>query len=286
MRAIPTLILKSDMKSLNFAEKITSILFIILAGWWAVLYFYYGAGLTEQNLYWAATYQVLAVWGGLLGFLASRSWGGIRSRMGRSAAFLSIGLLLQAFGQSSFSYYTTILNVGIPYPSIADVGYFGSVLFYIIGIYSLARVSGASVTLKKYRGKGLVVVIPAILLIFSYNLFLSSYQFDWSNPLRVFLDFGYPIGQAIYVSIAVLAFILSKDVLGGIMRGPIIFVVYALVIQYFADSNFLFQTINGTWINGGYGDFLYTFAYFLMAISLVKIYGALKQPETGSTILP
>lgn len=262
---------KSDMKSLNFAEKITSSLFIILTGWWAVLYFYYGAELTEPNLYWAATYQVLAIWGGLFGLFASRSWGGMRSRMGRSITFLSIGLLLQAFGQSSFSYYTTILGVGIPYPSIADVGYFGSVIFYIIGIYSLARVSGVSITLKKYRGKAFAILIPAILFIFSYSLFLSSYQFDWSNPLRVFLDFGYPIGQAIYVSIAVLAFILSKDVLGGIMRGPIIFVIYALVIQYFADSNFLFQAINSTWINGGYGDFLYTLAYFLMAISLIKI---------------
>lgn len=276
------------MKSLNFSEEITSILFIILAGWWAVLYFYYGAGLTDQNLYWAAIYQVLAIWGGLFGLFASRSWGGMQSRMGRSAAFLSIGLLLQALGQSSFSYYTTILGVGIPYPSIADVGYFGSVIFYIIGIYSLARVSGVSVTLKKYRGKGIAILIPAILLIFSYTLFLSGYQFDWSNPLRVFLDFGYPIGQAIYVSIAVLAFILSKDVLGGVMRVPIIFVICALVIQYLADSNFLFQAINSTWINGGYGDFLYAFAYFLMAISLIKIYGALKQnqPETRGAILP
>lgn len=259
------------MKSINFAEKITSILFIILAGWWAVLYFYYGAGLTEPNLYWAATYSTLAIWGGLFGLFASRSWGGKRSRMGRSVAFLSIGLLLQAFGQSSFIYYITILGVSIPYPSIADVGYFGSVIFYIIGIYSLARVSGVSITLKKYRGKAFAILIPAILLIFSYNLFLSGYQFDWSNPLRVFLDFGYPIGQAVYVSIAVLAFILSKDVLGGIMRGPIIFVIYAFVIQYLADSNFLFQAINSTWTNGGYGDFLYTLAYFLMAISLIKI---------------
>ena len=103
----------------------------------------------------------------------------------------------------------------------------------------------------------------------------------------VFLDFGYPIGQAVYVSIAILAFILSKDVLGGIMRGPIIFVIYALVIQYLADSNFLFQVINSTWINGGYGDFLYTLAYFLMAISLIKIEYVLRHyQQRGPDMLP
>lgn len=274
------------MKSVNVTEKITSLLFVLLVGWWAILYFYYGAELVKQNLYWAAIYQVLAIWGGLFGLFASKSWGGIRSRMGRSIVFLSIGLLLQAFGQSSFSYYTTILGVNIPYPSIADVGYFGSVIFYIIGMYSLARVSGVSIALKRHRGKSLAILIPALLLIFSYNLFLSDYQFDWTNPLRVFLDFGYPIGQAIYVSIAILAYILSKDALGGIMRGPIIFVIYALVVQYLSDSNFLFQVVNGTWINGGYGDFLYTLSYFLMAISLIKVEHVLRfYQKRDSTIL-
>lgn len=259
------------MKSLNSNGKITVFLFVVLAGWWAVLYFGYGARLTEQNLYWAASYQVLAIWGGLFGLFAARAWGGTQSRMGRSIVFFSIGLLLQAFGQSSFSYYTTILGIDIPYPSIADVGYFGSVIFYILGIASLARVSGAPIALKKLGGKGFAILIPAVLLIFSYNLFLSDYHFDQSNALRVFLDFGYPLGQAIYVSIAVLAFVLSRNILGGIMRRPIVFVISALIVQYLADSNFLFQASNGTWVNGGYGDFLYVIAYFLMAISLIKI---------------
>ena len=200
--------------------------------------------------------------------------------MGRGIIYFSIGLLLQSFGQSVFSYYTTILGVDIPYPSIADVGYFGSIVLYILGIASIARVSGVGMRLRNFGGKSLALIIPTVILIFSYAFFLSGYTFDWSSPLRIFLDFGYPLGEAMYVSLAVLALILSRNILGGVMKSSLTFLMMALVVQYFADFNFLYQAAGATWINGGYGDFLYTFAYFLMAISLVKIYGALKQLET------
>lgn len=275
-----------NMKTLTIPEKITVALFVIFGLWWLVLYFYFHSLLTQQNLYWTATYQLIALWGGIFGLFSSHRWGGYRSLMGRVVIYFSIGLLLQFFGESAFSYYTTILGVDIPYPSFADIGYFGSVIFYILGIISIVKVAGVSVRLRDLGGKAFALLIPVAVLIFSYAFFLPSYTFDWSSPLRIFLDFGYPLGEALYVSMAILALILSRDILGGVMKSPLTFLMMALVAQYFAEFNFLYQVANSTWINGGYGDFLYTFAYFLMAISLVKIYGALKQPETGSTILP
>src|SRR3989344_4625787 len=274
------------MKSLNFAEKVTHLLFIVFSVWWVILYFYYEAGLTQQNLYWAASYQAIALWGGIFGLFSSRRWGGYRSLMGRGIIYFSIGLLLQSFGQSAFSYYTTILGVDIPYPSIADIGYFGSAIFYILGIVSIAKVAGVGVRLQNLGGKALVLLIPVLILIFSYVFFLSSYTFDWSSPLRIFLDFGYPLGEALYVSMAILALILSRNILGGVMKNSLTFLMMALVMQYFAEFNFLYQAANGTWVNGGYGDFLYTSSYFFMAIGLAKIYRALKQLETEGAIRP
>ena len=191
--------------------------------------------------------------------------------MGRGVIYFSLGLLLQAFGQSTFSYYTTLLGVPIPYPSIADVGYFGSIIFYILGITSVAQVSGVGVQLKNLGTKVFAIILPVAVLICSYAFFLHGYVFDWTHPVQVLLDFGYPLGEAMYVALALLALVLSRNILGGIMRTPLTFLMMALVVQYFADFNFLTQAYAGTWINGGYGDFVYTFAYFLMAISLAKI---------------
>jgi hypothetical protein len=270
------------MKKLDFSEKILYLLFAALVIWWAVLYFYFDAALLQQNLDWAATYQLLAIVGGIVGLQASRSWGGFRSQMGKAISFLALGLLLQALGQSVFSYYNIILGVEIPYPSIADVGFFGSVILYIVGVLYLARVAGASFALQKLHGKGLALVVPGVLLISSYSLFLSGYEFDWSNPVRVILDFGYPIGQALYVSVAVVAYMLSKKFLGGIMRMPVVFIFLALVVQYVADSNFLYQATTGSWINGGYGDLIYAAAYFFMAIGLAKTQYVLKSDDSSS----
>ena len=269
-------------KNISGPEIVSTTLFIAFSFWWVFLYFLVSGQFTEQNLYWAASYQVVAWWAGLFGLYSSFPWGGIKSLMGRAIVFFAIGLALQAFGQSSFSYYTTILRVDIPYPSIADAGYFGSMVFYILGIASLAQVAGVAIKLKEMGGKLIALIFPLSMLVFSYNMFLQGYEFDWSAPLRIFLDFGYPLGDAIYVSLAVLALILSRNILGGIMRLPLIFLMVALLAQYAADFNFLYQAANSTWVNGGYGDFMYLFSYFLMALSLTKIYRTIQEHRSAA----
>ena len=268
MRTMET---EGNKKKLSVHEEVAIALFVALSIWWIILFFVLGARLTEQNLYWAATYQLLAWWGGIYALASSRAWGGFRSTMGRGIIFFGLGLVLQGFGQTTFSIYTTILHVNIPYPSIADIGYFGSIFFYVVGIASIAKVAGASSRLRNVGGKIFVLLFPAAILLFSYAMFLQGYQFDWSAPMTIFLDFGYPLGEAIYVSIAVLALIFSRNMLGGIMRGPMLFLMMALIVQYVADFNFLYQATNQTWVNGGYGDFLYLLSYFMMGFSLARI---------------
>jgi hypothetical protein len=162
-------------------------------------------------------------------------------------------------------------NVEVPYPSIADIGYFGSIPFYIYGTLLLARASGVHVSLKSFHSKLAALTVPVAMLILSYLFFLSGYEFDWSNPLRIFFDFGYPFGQAIYVSFAMLTYLLTKKTLGGVMKHRILFIVTALVVQYLADFNFLFQASRGTWVFSGYGDVIYLIAYLLLTLGLLQL---------------
>jgi hypothetical protein len=191
--------------------------------------------------------------------------------MGRAILAFAIGLLLQTFGQTVFSFYNLVSQVEIPYPSLADLGFFGSIPLYVYGTLMLAKASGVNVSLKTFSSKIQAIVIPLVLLGFSYSLFLRGYEFDWSSPLRVFLDFGYPLGQAFYVSLALLAYLLTKKTLGGIMKNKVLFILIALVVQYVADYNFLTQAYAGTWQNGGYGDLIYLTAYLFMAIGLIQL---------------
>ncbi len=245
--------------------------FIILSAWWIYIDFVLVNSSQEIRQIFAASYQIEAIFGAIIGLWIAERWGGYKSVLGQSLIFFSLGLLLQSFGQSSYSYYIFFKHIEVPYPSIGDIGYFGSVLAYILGVINLARVSGFHFSFKSLYNKVQSILLPLVILGISYFFFLKGYEFDPTQKLKTFLDFGYPLGQAFYLSIAILTLILSKDFLGGVMRKPIVFLALALMVQYLSDLMFLYQANNGTWQAGGFNDYLYCISYFLMSIALIHI---------------
>lgn len=254
----------------EWTAKLATVFFVLMTVWWVTI-FLSGAKETFQNYLFAASYGIICLWGGFWGFVISKKWGGLSSTLGKAIISLSLGLLAQEFGQLIFSYYNVFLKVEIPYPSLADIGFFGSIPFYIYGMVLLAKASGAKFSLGTVINKIQAIFIPFILLIVSYFVFLSDYQFDSTSSLKTFLDFGYPFGEALYISVAILTYSLSRKFLGGVMRSRILFLIGAFGVQYAADFNFLYQNSRGTWINGGYGDFIYFLAYFVMTLGLIQL---------------
>jgi hypothetical protein len=256
--------------SKNFFVKILSFFFITLTIWWVSIYV---RGLTEgsENNAFTLIYPWFSLIGAVTGLFVAEKWGGFKSLMGKIICTFSFGLLAQFLGQALYAYYIYIQGIEVPYPSLGDIGYFGSVIFYIIAAIYLAKISGFGLSFKSFKGKFVAIVIPLALLILSYSLFLKGYEYDWSNKLQMFLDFGYPLGQAIYVSIAISAYIMSRDTLGGLLRKPIVFILAALVFQYLCDFTFLYQASRGTWYVGGTNDFMYFVSYFIMTLSLINL---------------
>ncbi|MDP3940794.1 MAG: hypothetical protein Q8Q49_00645 [bacterium] len=245
-------------------------LFVLLTVWWVLLYLS-GSKESFPNYLFGATYGVMALVGGIYGLYTANKWGLTKSIMGKAILLLSLGLLAEEFGQIVFSYYNLFVNVPIPYPSLADVGFFGNIPFYIGGAFYLAHASGVQFSIQKISGKIQAVVLPLLMLLAAYVLFLRDYDFTVSTPLKIFLDFGYPFGQALYVSMALLIYSLSKKILGGIMRDKIFFILVAFILQFLSDYNFLYQASNGTWLNGGYGDYLYLLSYFFMTVGIIQL---------------
>lgn len=254
----------------EWKTKVAIIIFIVLTCWWIILLIS-GVKETFQNYLFGASYGLMAVWGGIWGLFNAKEWGFLKSIMGRAVFVLSLGLLFEEFGQLVFSYYNLFANVTVPYPSLADIGFFGIIPLYSYGAFLLAKASGIKVSLKSFESKIQAFLIPLVMLSVGYLLFLSDYIVDLSDPLKTFLDFAYPLGDAIYISITILAYSLSRKLLGGIMRPKILFLLFAFVLQFAADFNFLFQSSRGTWLNAGYGDYLYLVAYFAMTLGLLQL---------------
>ncbi len=247
--------------------------FFAFTAWWLYINFILKSSdpSSISNQAFAATYGIVALMGGVAGLITSKIWGGRKSLIGRALLFFSIGLLAQEFGQLAYSYYLYVLKVEIPYPSVGDIGYFSSVLFYIYASLQLLKATGAKFSLK-YRSKKIIAItLPLILLASSYAFFLRDYQFDFSSykaTLTVLLDFGYPLGQATYIAIALLTYLLSRNLLGGIMKNKVLFVLFALVVQYVADFSFLNAAKAEKVFPAGANDYVYLLAYTVMALAL------------------
>ena len=244
-------------------------LFASIAIWWLQISPFDQNVLVDAKHLWSSSYLLISILGGCFGLIISTYWGGYRSVLGRAILAFSIGLFLQSFGQIVYNYYTLVSKIEAPYPSLGDVGYFGSIFAYIYGVLLLGHLSGSNISIRSIHNQIFAIVLPLLMLISSYLFFLKDYVFDWSKPLTIFLDFGYPLGQAIYVSFALLVLIVCRKFLGGIMKKPILLLVFALIVQYTCDFNFLYQANHGYWYAGSWGDFLYAISYLIMTLSLI-----------------
>lgn len=216
-------------------------------------------------------YGVMALWGAIWGLSISKKWGFTKSIMGKAILFFSLGLFAQEFGQIVYAYFSFFEHIEIPYPSLGDVGYFGSIPLYIYGVMLLGQASGVHISMKTFASKIQAILIPVVIVAIGYVLFLRGYEFDWSEPVRIFLDFGYPIGQAIYIAIAILTYSLTRGILGGSMKPRILFFLFALVVQFFADFVFLIQAYYQQWSAGNWNNYMYLTAYFLMTLALIQL---------------
>jgi hypothetical protein len=253
----------------NKLQIFVTIVFLGFVGWW--ISFQHVVTKQGSSVNWFEnTYGFIALIGAIIGFFALRKWGGFKSVLGKSLAFFTIGLFAQEVGQLSASWYTQIDKVALPYPGLDDIAYFGGVLLYIIAALYLAKVAGVKFSLKRLRYKVIAIGLPIILLVVSFLILMHNHQYNTKNPVSVFLDAGYPIGEALYISIAIVAYLLSRKLMGGIMKAGVLFVIVALCIQYASDFTFIYQGNRGTFVPGKFDDLLYLIAYYVLTLAMIK----------------
>lgn len=243
-------------------------LYLFFTIWWVYLQVFVAPSDAQYAIF-TATKGIMAFFGGICGLFIAHSWGGMKSQLGRSIYMFSTGLLFQAFGEVVWSIDATIQKIEMPYPSLADVGYFGTIPIYAYGLVLLAKASGIRLSIQSYRKKITAILVPITMLSISYILFLRTYEFDLSNPLLIFLDFGYPTAEAVNISMVINIFILSRTILDGILRSKALLLLLAVVAQFAADYVFLLTT--DIYYQGNFVAMMYLTAFFSMTLALLHL---------------
>lgn len=239
------------------ATYIAIALFSMFILWWA-LFFFAGIPIYDTTL-WGMIYQFVAVFGVMVGFYSAFFRASNKNEKRILFAF-TIGLLFQCIGQTSFGLYIIYLGTSIPYPSPAEIAFFASNFCYLYGaiLFFRERSAQASKSVEKFQ----IILIFVVMYILSYIFLLQDYHFDLSKPVTILLDLGYPISQAAYISCVIVS---SKFSPYARLFLP------ALMIQYFADFNFVYQANQGTWGGNGSGDVIYLCSYVLMTLALIHV---------------
>ena len=235
------------------------VLFLFFIGWFLWIYVT-GAEENPINLY-SNTYGIIPLIGGIYGLFIARHWGGLKSKVGKAITFLSLGLLTWGIGMVIWLYYNIVLNISVPYPSLADAAFILSWPLWGIGAAFLSIATGAKFGAKEVKGRIMLLVVPIVVIAFSYYFLVTIARQGivsaYDNGLKTFFDLTYPIGDVVILSIALLIFGLSYKYFGGVYKKAIYLILAAFVINYFADFTFSYTTSLETYYNGSLADALF-----------------------------
>lgn len=226
------------------------------------------------NLLFSFSTAVLAFLGGIMGLMVSRHWGGAKSAVGKAVLLMSLGTLSWSLGNFVWSFYNFVLHQELPYPSLSDIGYALAVPLWVIGTLYLSKATGVKFSLRKTPGRILAVILPVVGTIVSYYfLFVVArksslpIEGDW---LKVFLDFYYPLGDWVILTVAFLIFGLSWKYLGGKFKWPVFVTLLGFVLMFSADVSFSYTTTVGTYFNGNFADMLFAAAMFVIGFGITS----------------
>jgi hypothetical protein len=263
------------MKKNNIYQKILSVFFGLLVVFWAGLFVSH-TNSGNLNYWYSFLFGLVPFFGGLIGMVKSKIWGGLKSSLGKAIFFISLGLFLWGFGENIWSYYNFFKNVPAPYPSVADIGFAPSIFFWIIGTYHLSKASGALFSLRKNTwAKVLAVGIPIVLLVPSYYVQIRLARGGTLVPagetsLKTVLDIAYPFGDFLALIFAALVFTLSYRYFGGFYRRAVVAILLGLFLMYCGDSVFSYTTTKDTYYNADWGDLLLALGLFFMTYGILS----------------
>lgn len=251
------------------------VFFILLVIGW-VLIATQGLENTAQNFFYGAALGVLPCLASVFGFINSNKWGGLKSSMGKSIFFLSAGLLTWGIGTLVFAYFNIILQIEVPYPSLADLFYIVSWPLWVIGMINLSRATGVKFQLKTVIGRVTLFLAPILIAGLSYYLLIIVARdgvilYTPEDLLKVFFDLAYPIGDIAILTIALLVYGLSFKFLGGLFKWPILFVLVGFVFNYLGDFSFVYTVTKETFFVANWVDLIYTLAFFCIGLGVSLI---------------
>ena len=176
----------------------------------------------------------------------------------------ALGTGIWIIAETTWALYYFVLNVPVPYPSIADVFYMGGYLPMLLGLAFYLDVFAPGMTRRRLIAALSVISLAAVAIV----AFVIPPELSMSEPLiQRITDIGYPILDLSLLAITVLS--LAIFFRASLSRW-LLFFGAAAILYAVADELFLYQVAAGTYYNGSFDDLLYLLGYLLFALAFYE----------------
>lgn len=257
-----------NTKGQNLALYLPLLIWAVYILWWLAINTN-GEGSRDN---YTDTYSLIALSGSIAGIVAAKKVGLFQSRFGKTIGFFSLGLFMQFLGQLIYGLYFRIGNVELAFPSVGDIPFLLTGIFYALGVYNLLKVIVYKRSVFKPRTVlFLSIIATASLFALMYQAFLHLAVQDERGTIYSVVNASYAIIQTFYFLLGLVALMQAKRIAGGRMFISVCVMLLALLVQYAADFSFLYQSYHDSWQPASSNDLLYVCAYGLMALSILMI---------------
>jgi len=185
--------------------------------------------------------------------------------------FIVVGFALWLLGEAVYAFFQIILNVELPYPSLADIPWLLGYAGFIAGMW-LARPQKSYIE-TPVAERVFVWGIGLIFAMFVIVMVLPDIMASGAGPLEQMISFAYPVGDVLLAVSALALFLRFSRHSTGLVW---CLIAFGFMVFSGADLWFSSLTAQGSYYVGHPLDYIYAAAYvvqFLGPVWFVHTYG-------------
>ena len=194
------------------------------------------------------------------GLAARRTSGQLR----RAWALLGASALSWGLGEVVWTIYEVGLNVPVPFPSAADIGFLGAIPLAIAGVLSFSHTPrGTATGIRQWLDRA-IVALSLLFVAWGLGLGQVFYSFGSSWQTRV-IGLAYPVGDILIGTVLILAIRRATDE----TYGRLLLLLGGLAAIALSDSAFALLTAEGNYSTGSLLDAGWLVGYLMIALAAI-----------------
>lgn len=222
-------------------------------------------------LIWQADERIQTTGGNLMSLLAPLAsslllFTASRRAEGHNRTFwllMSCGTVSYFLAESTWSFFESILQETVPFPSWADFFYIMEIIFFLIAQLHLLYVKKNTYHLLRLLFD--ILIIMTVAFSFSWHFIIQQILSQHEVPtLSLLTSLSYPLSDLLLLFGAVSMYLSSKEVLPGKVLALL---VAGFLLEVYPDTVYLYQTAAGTYQSGSLYDPLWSIGLLLIGFA-------------------